>query len=132
MGDINWVAALAFCELAIVFEKLRLQVKDDVQTRNAQLKDKRANYSLKFISTDASFGVTTVADSTPSNTISFKLTDATIAVFNTRDEKLFEAMLTLNDAGECRLLVGDKEMELWKFRQKALQGLLFRSPYAFH
>ena len=40
------------------------------------------------------------------------------------DKLMFDATLTLNDKGECRLKIGEKELDFWQFRKLALEDLL--------
>ena len=41
-------------------------------------------------------------------------------------ELLFSAEITLTDEGRCKFKVGDKELEQWQLRRKALEKLFFR------
>jgi len=55
----------------------------------------------------------------------FALAGKTIQVKNGDREVLFEAGITLNDAGECKLRVDTEEVESWQFRRRALEELFF-------
>lgn len=40
----------------------------------------------------------------------------------------FDATLTLNGDGECRVRIGGEEYELWRMRQMALEKIFFEPP----
>ena len=49
-----------------------------------------------------------------------------LGVLGNNTEMMLQASLTLDDAGECRLRVGNELLTLWQFRKRALEDLLFR------
>jgi hypothetical protein len=130
MEDFDWVTALDSCALSVVFEKLKIQVEQDVDIRNAQLTKSGASYWFKFSPNGDSFIISTLGNSIPSSrAVKFKLTAGSITVYGPDDKLMLEAVLTLCDDGNCRLLINGEEKELWQFRKSALENLLFRSPW---
>jgi hypothetical protein len=51
--EFDWVSGLAECSVGAVFEKLKLEVKADVETRDRQLKD--TPYDFRFESNHRNF-----------------------------------------------------------------------------
>jgi hypothetical protein len=39
---------------------------------------------------------------------------------------LFRASITLTNGGQCKLRVGEEELEQWQFRRMALEKLFFQ------
>ena len=122
MENFDWVTARAKCSLVEVFEKLRLQVGVDVQTRNKLLSDPRDAFSVIESEAKPSFSV--IVPSNPLPSITFSLSDERIGVSH-KGRLIFEATLTLGDDGECRLKINGKERELWQMRRMALEELFF-------
>ena len=48
-------------------------------------------------------------------------------VTNSNAEKIFDASITLNNEGRCKLKVNEIELELWQVRRLALEKLFFGS-----
>jgi len=125
--NIDWVAALSSCQLSTVFETLRMQIQEDVKARKEQLQG-QADYSYTYIGNGSSFAVAAAGNRISGKIVKFALADNAIVVADADDKVLFQATLTLNDDGECRLLIDGQEREFWQFRKRALEGLLFRNP----
>jgi hypothetical protein len=53
--------------------------------------------------------------------VTFRLIKTEIVVSDDSGKPVFSASLTLNDDGECRFKVADKELDSWQFRKKALE-----------
>jgi hypothetical protein len=127
--EFNWVKAIGDCSLAPVFERLRHQVKADVEERNSQLKP-ADSWVFEFASEAASFSIdlsgVPAGRLRGARVISFELRENSIAVTSDGSRKLFDATLTVNDAGECRLCIGAKECTDWQFRRAALENIFFR------
>jgi|SRR5271157_3588337 len=125
--NFDWVSALSACSIALVFEKLRLQVKSDVETREAMRElPKSQHYAFKFISNDREFSAAVHGHKIHRAVIfSLSLPSQSIKVRDEKDTLLFDATTTINDEGECRLKVNGQERELWQVRKMALESLLF-------
>lgn len=122
MADFDWVGARLQCSVAIVFARLRQTLKRDVEQRDRA----GGNYAFLFHSEAHSIFVSRRDARGNSQTISFVETPDAIGV--TDDEKeMFVATLTLNNDGECRLLVNGQELTEWQFRKMALEKLFFGS-----
>jgi len=120
----DWVTALSLCSLPNVFKELRLQVEEDVKTRNA-LRPDNSPYEFSVTENGDEFTVLLEAAEVRRSVI-FSLAEHAISVRDSRGEKMFDVTLTFNDEGECRLNVQEKERELWQVRRMALEELLFR------
>jgi hypothetical protein len=123
----NWVAAISACSVTEVFERLRLQVKSDVDTREAM----RAmpidqHYAFSFVSNGGKFSAV-VQGHRIHHVVTFTLemSSQSIKVHDENDALILAATTTINDEGECRLKVKGQERELWQVRKMALEGLLF-------
>ena len=125
MSDFNWVKGRAACSLGMVFEKLKIDVESDIKTRNA-LNERTQGPPQVFtmVSNDASFKVLTAAGTRQSG-VKFTLGDKAITVADSHGTTVFEATITLNDEGECRLKVNGVERETWQVRRTALEHLFF-------
>ena len=121
MEDFDWVTAREKCSPGSVFELLRLQVKEDVETRNKSIKEERD--AFRFNQNEKLFSV--VLPSEPLRYgVTFSLKGEKIIV-ERKNKPFLEATLTLNDEGECRLKVNGQEREFWQVRRMALEDLFF-------
>jgi hypothetical protein len=123
VSGFDWVKARSECSLAKVFQTLRLQVEADVATRKA-LRTEGVPFTFGTAANGHTFSVF-VDGNQLYRTVKFGLTDKAICVYGDDDRLLFEGRVTLSDDGECRLRVGEKELELWQFRRDALEELFF-------
>lgn len=120
----DWVTARSLCSLPNVFKELRLQVEEDVKTRNT-LRPNNSPYEFSVTENGGEFTVILTAADVRRSVI-FSLADHAIGVRDSRGKEMFEVTLAFNDEGECRLNVQEKERELWQVRRMALEELLFR------
>jgi hypothetical protein len=121
----NWVTQRSQCSFPNVFKDLRLQVEEDVKTRNG-LRPNNAPYQFSVADSGDGFTVALEAGDFRKSVI-FSLAEHAIVVKDDAGKSMFEVTLTFNDAGECRLHVQDQELESWQVRRMALEDLLFRS-----
>ena len=131
MKHVDWVKALSRWSAAEAFEKLRLQVESDVETRKALQPSNYNTYTFKFVSNGEKFSVVLEGTNREGNNIfyavSFSLESRRITV-RARDEKdtvMFSATTTLNGEGDCCLKVEGQERELWQVGKMALEDLFF-------
>jgi hypothetical protein len=123
-ADFDWVRERAECSPGPIFERLRMQVKRDVETRRKIAGD-ASPYKFSFVSEGKSFAAV-VDGSSVYRAVRFTLNDDGITVYNGAIEReMFRATLTLADDGECRLKVGEKEYDPWQFRKLALEDAFF-------
>jgi hypothetical protein len=121
----DWVTARSLCFLPNVFKELRLQVEEDVKTRNA-LRPKNSPYEFSVTDSGNDFTVFLETEDVRRSVI-FSLAEHAIEVRDSRGKATFDVSLTFNEEGACKLNVQDKERELWQVRRMALEDLLFRS-----
>jgi len=121
----DWVSKLSECSLAVVWEQLKQDITADVDERRAQLLAKKAEYGFSVFPKEQSVAVVLQGSGVRKRTINFVLTDHCISVRDGDGKTIFDATLTLNDAGECRFKIDGQEKEFWKMRQLALEDLLF-------
>jgi hypothetical protein len=125
--DFDWVEARWNCSLTTVFEKLKAQVKSDVERIHA--KRRSQDNEIEFTNNGHNFVVSLSTISTVHlvDAVGFTLKDNEILVTDKRDQELFRAIPSIDDDGDCILKVADKECELWQVRKKALERLFFRT-----
>ena len=121
----DWVIARSLCSLPNVFKDLRLQIEEDVKTRNA-LRPNNSPYEFSVTENGDEFAVVLEAKDTNRSVI-FSLAGRAIRVRDSRGNEMFDVTLTFKDEGECKLNVQEKERELWQVRRMALEELLLRS-----
>ncbi len=121
----DWVSGRFLCSLAGVFKTLRLEVEEDVKTRNG-LRPPNSPYEFSVADTDEGFTVNLEAKEVRKS-VSFKLGEHGISVRDDKGEALFEVTLAFSDAGECKLKVNHEEREYWQVRRMALERLMFPS-----
>jgi|SRR5579864_1136819 len=123
MSEFDWVTARSTCSADEVFEKLRVQVKQDVETRHA-LRPQGEPLAFHFISEGRTFSALVEGDKIHRAVI-FRLESQTITVYTDSDDVLFRAQVTLNDEGECVVKINDEERQLWQMRKQGLEELFF-------
>ena len=124
MSKFDWVTERCLCSLPNVFKALRLQVEEDVKTRNA-LRPNNSPYEFSVAENGGDFTVLLEAKDVHRSVI-FSLAEHAILVRDDKGNQMFQVTLTFNDEGECRLIVNEEERDLWQVRRMALEELLFR------
>ena len=130
--EFEWVSAKAKCTAAVMFERLRAGVKQDVDRRNA-LAGLADGCRFEFSEEGDAFDVSRLEGS--------RVTRATVAALvrferagpriHIRGEDVdvdFSAILTLDPAGHCRFVVGEALYADWEVRRMALELLFFDEP----
>ena len=120
----DWVTERSSCALPKVFKALRLQVDQDLKTRNA-LRPDNSPYEFSVADTGAAFSALMEAKDVR-RSIVFSLAEHAIVVRDEKGDAMFEVTATFSDEGECRLKVNGEERALWQVRRMALEELLFR------
>lgn len=120
----DWVTERSSCSLPNVFKKLRLQVEEDVKTRNA-LRPNNSPYKFSLVENGGGFTVLLEAKDVRKSVI-FSLTEHAISVQDDKGNQMFDVTLTFNDDGDCKLHVNEQELDFWQVRRMALEELLFR------
>jgi hypothetical protein len=130
----DWVTERSSCSLPKVFTALRVQVEEDVKTRNA-LRPSNSPYEFSVKEDNGEFAVLLKAQQLEQRVV-FSLADHAILVREGKgnDDKsnkdksnlMFEVTAAFSDKGECRLKVNGQERESWQVRRMALEELMFR------
>jgi hypothetical protein len=121
----DWVTERSLCSLPNVFKTLKLQVEEDVKTRNA-LRPNNSPYEFSVAENTDDFAVTLEAKDLRKSVV-FSRSDHAILVRGDEGGKMFEVTLSFTDEGKCRLSVDKEERQLWQVRRMALEELMFPS-----
>ena len=120
----DWVTERSSCSLPKVFKTLRLQVEEDVKSRNA-LRPDNSPYEFSVAENVGDFTVLLKSKDLGQSVI-FTLAEHSILVRDDKGNPLFTVTLTFTDEGKCRLNVNNQPRELWQVRRMALEELFFR------
>jgi hypothetical protein len=120
----DWVTERSLCSLPNVFKKLRLQIEEDVKTRNA-LRPNNSPYEFSVAEKGDDLTVLLKAKDVQ-RSVTFTLAEHAILVRDDKSSPMFNVTLTFNDEGECKLNVHEQELDFWQVRRMALEELLFR------
>jgi len=128
----EWVSAKAKCTAAVMFERLRAGVKQDVERRNALL-GLDDGYRFEFSEEGEAFEVarlegSRVARANIAALVRFERAGPRIHVRSEDVDVDFTAILTLDPAGHCRFVVGEALYTDWEIRRMALELLFFDEP----
>jgi hypothetical protein len=123
-SQFDWVTERSSCTLPKVFNTLRLQVEEDVKTRNT-LRPNHSPYEFAVKIDTADFKVLLVAKELEKS-VTFTLADNAIQVRDDQGKPMFEVTLTFDDSGKCRLNVNAQERDFWQVRRMALEDLMYR------
>ena len=123
-SNFDWVTTRSSCSLPNVFKALRLQVEEDVKTRNA-LRPNNSPYKFSVADNGSDFSALLEARDV-NRSVMFSLAEHAILVRDEKGDPMFEVNATFSDEGECRLKVNGEERALWQVRRMALEELLFR------
>jgi hypothetical protein len=121
--ELNWVEKRAACNIAEMFDKLCLEIQDDIIAINA-VKYKEFYFKQDSLS-DGSI-VIGQPKRTPRVTVMIGIVEQKIMVQDQATPDRWSVSVGLNDEGRCVLkLEGGSELETWQFRKKALDALFF-------
>lgn len=123
--NFDWVTARRKCSAGEVFETLLAGARANVEAMATATDGQTVNL-FKLSSLDGSFSVSRPRFSGLIG-VRFYLADQEIIAepFRLGGAGVLTATLTLNDDGECRLLVEGVELQPWQFLKRALEPLLF-------
>ena len=120
-SNFDWVKARAECSVNVVFKSICVGIENDVAARNAL-----PGVGSPFVAKYEGDELIVFKNIQRSPFFTFRQTENGIEVINGHTKAVrLSASLTLNDDGECRLKIGDKECEFWQFRRRALEELFF-------
>jgi hypothetical protein len=121
----DWVSKRSACSLFQMFEKLRIDVENDVRVRQS-LRPEQAQYKFSFAQEGDIFSVSRDANRHELlATVSFHLEENGIVARKRSGSTILTAKITLNNKGECRFKIGEEEYESWQLRRKALESIFF-------
>jgi hypothetical protein len=120
----DWVTERSSCSLPKVFNTLRVQVEEDVKTRNA-LRPSYSPYEFSVKEDNGEFAILLKAQELQQSVV-FRLAEHAILVKDDKSNPMFEVTATFSDEGECRLKVNGEERDFWQVRRMALEELMFR------
>jgi hypothetical protein len=123
MPDLNWVRERHACSTMAMFEKLKMEVEQDVKQRN-ELCPEKAHYGFKFVSSSSAFAAVREGNNIHAS-IAFSVEKGVIVVKDDNKQIILRASLTLNDEGECRFQVNGQERESWQLRKVVLESIFF-------
>jgi hypothetical protein len=121
----NWVAERSACSIPKIFRTLRLQVEEDVKTRNA-LRPELSPYEFSLVENGDEFQVVLEAKEVRKS-VTFALSDHAIVVSDDNGNQLFEVTVSFTEEGKCRINAREQKCELWQVQRMALEDLLFRA-----
>jgi hypothetical protein len=120
----DWVTERSSCSLPKVFSTLRMQVEEDVKTRNG-LRPGNSPYEFSVTEDNGEFAVLLKALEVRTS-VTFSLADHAVLVRDDQGNPIFEVNAAFDDKGRCRLKVNGEEREFWQVRRMALEELMFR------
>jgi hypothetical protein len=120
----DWVTERSQCSLPKVFYNLRIQVEEDVKTRNA-LRPENSPYEFSVSDDIDGFRIVLQANEVRESVI-FSLAGHAILVHDEKGNPLFEVIAAFSEDGKCKLFVNETERDSWQVRRMALEGLMFR------
>jgi hypothetical protein len=121
--NFDWVTARAECSAGKIFEKLKLQVQENVKVRKSLLPSER-HYSFEFVEGGGTAFSVAVIGNDIHDSVRFHLGDEKIKVRSGNRE--YELFATLCNDGECRVKMNGDEYDLWQVLKMALEDLLFK------
>ena len=122
----SWVTERFSCSLPKIFKDLRLQVEEDVKTRNG-LRPNNSPYEFSVTDNSVTDFTVLLKVEDAHRSVTFTLAEHAIAVRDDKGDQMFEVDLTFTVEGKCKLYVNKEERELWQVRRMALEDLMFRA-----
>jgi hypothetical protein len=124
IDNFDWVTARSQCSLRMVYERLKLDVKDYIQKRNALIPS-QADYSFQFVPGGGnSFTVLIGGFPKVQESVTFQLSEKCIEV-QKQDAPMFDATVGLNNDGECVMRINGQDYRPWQAAKLALERLFF-------
>ena len=121
--DFDWVVAQSKCSAASMFARLQTGVKEDVRRRNGLgLLGRDDGWTFEFHVDGEEFEVSRVEASA---LVRFERAGRRILVHGDGVDVEFTAVVSLDVAGVCRLVVGEAMYSEWEIRRMALEQLFF-------
>ena len=118
----DWVAARAACSLLVIFEKLKLQIKSDIESRNAT-RPPNMQYAFSFVDGKTTRFSVVVEGNQVRDSLEFSLEE--YIYVRGKNGVILKADVALCDDGECRVKIDGQAFDLWQVRKKALEEFFF-------
>jgi hypothetical protein len=122
VDEFNWVKERGKCSPSLAFERLRGEVRQDVEDRNA-IRGPIPSHAYLFQSDSSTSFTVILSGNQLHSSVRFLLSGEVISV--EIHEQRLDATLTLQDTGECVFKLGREEVGFWQFRKRALEKLFF-------
>jgi hypothetical protein len=120
----DWVTERSSCSLPKVFTALRIQIEEDVKTRNA-LRPNNSPYEFSVVENGGDFRVL-LKTKEAHKSVTFSLAEHAILVRDDKGDAMFEVTILFSVEGKCKLHVDAEERDFWQVRRMALEELMFR------
>src|SRR5262245_9407462 len=123
--DFDWVGAQAQCSAAMMFDRLRARVEEDVRRRNGLL-GRHDGWKFEFYGEEGMFEVSRLIGSDKVGAVvQFERVGRRIHVSGEDIDVDLTAIVTLDTTGTCRFVVGEAMYSDWEVRRMALELLFF-------
>src|SRR3990167_8686976 len=120
--DFDWVKARHECNVGNMLQRLKLQAKNNVETRNAQLPEGVGKFG--FDDLGSAFSVWGSSGRFERNAVDVSLETGVVVFRLNGGAPDFKVTLTLDKYGQCKCRLGDEELDPWQVLKKALEPLL--------
>jgi len=122
----NWVLERSKCSMEAVFDRLKIGVQGDVETRQKLRESGEFGFEIgfSFVSTANKFSAS-ARTFNDARSVTFMLRDNRIVLTDQKGKELLSAAVTFTDDKECKLVVDGQELEEWQFRKRALESIFF-------
>ena len=125
--DFDWVTAQSKCTTALVFDRLRTHVRDDVQRRNGVF-NRNDGWKFEFREDGDDFEAVRLTSDVRSNVLALVRFERHGRRIEVRGEEVdidLTAIVSIDATGLCRLVVGEVMYSEWEIRKMALEALFF-------
>lgn len=128
MSELNWVKARHECHFDRIFSQLETGAKSDVATANdlALAVGTKTKFEV-YAPSETLFSVTRTGPAEGTAKVEFMFRQSYISITPIQGDEI-RVTPTLNQRGECLLLLDGQELELWQVRRLALESLFFGPP----
>ncbi len=121
----DWITARLGCSLDHSWSVLCERIKTDLETWKATQAGDKVEFSVE----EKSAVITRKVPGSSVSKITLRLKERTIAAeVAMQAGQLSSVMMTplLNEKGECRVRIGNEELEFWQASRRVLEKFLFR------
>jgi hypothetical protein len=125
--DVDWVVAQSKCTAALMFDRLRTRVREDVQRRNGVLgRNEGWTFGVEDDGDDfEALRLSAQGGSEVLAAVRFERHGRRINVHGDDVDVDFTAIVSVDSAGLCRFVVGEVMYAEWEIGRMALEALFF-------